>query len=320
MQVNGREFMRNVSIEQEKSELAQQQEKLDKEKREAFNDNSEFFDAQDEQTESVFKNTPPPPPLPKNDTLDGENLYDIKLDTDSNTSNKKRYILLGVALITLFIITIVIIRLISNSEQEKQFQEDSKVVKTTSQDKILDRIDSEQYTNVRDEKIEHIKKILPKKEDMELPVAKVENIPQKVVKTTPKVEPKKDLFGMNKNDNVKYETAPKVGLPPKKAEQSIIERTTLLPLPSETNFAKKSDNSLKGYYVQIGAFKRRPSDKLLNKIEKKGYQYTIYKIDIKGVRYNKLLIGAYKTKSSAKIMINSIRKDFHNPNAYILRF
>ena len=55
MQVNGREFMRNVSIEQEKSELAQQQEKLDKEKREAFNDNSEFFDAQDEQTESVFK-------------------------------------------------------------------------------------------------------------------------------------------------------------------------------------------------------------------------------------------------------------------------
>jgi len=104
MQVNGREFMRNVSIEQEKSELAQQQEKLDKEKREAFNDNSEFFDAQDEQTESVFKNTPPPPPLPKNDTLDGENLYDIKLDTDSNTSNKKRYILLGVALITLFII------------------------------------------------------------------------------------------------------------------------------------------------------------------------------------------------------------------------
>ena len=33
MQVNGREFMRNVSIEQEKSELAQQQEKLDKEKK-----------------------------------------------------------------------------------------------------------------------------------------------------------------------------------------------------------------------------------------------------------------------------------------------
>lgn len=73
------------------------------------------------------------------------------------------------------------------------------------------------------------------------------------------------------------------------------------------------------YYVQVGSFsKYKPSNSLLKKIHAQGYEYTYYKITIKGKVINKVLIGPFATKEkSSKARIN-IRRTIE-PNAFIFK-
>ena len=188
-------------------------------------------------------------------------------------------------------------------------------------EEILNKIDSnEEYQKVIDRKIalEESNTIAQKQEkamnEILIPSQTVDNVP--LVLDTPKVksEPQRDLFELDKEaqkvvkpiitqpkvvkkvikEKVQTQTKPKVLSKPK--------REIIVPPAKERNFTKKA-TSLNGYFIQIGAFTKTPNKNLLKSITAKGYSYTVYKLSIKGKMYNKVLIGAYKTRAYIRLVV-----------------
>ena len=91
---------------------------------------------------------------PKQKINPHNNVEDIILDTSSSNNNKKKYIMLGFGLILLFIITVLVIRLISNNDTESQLNDINKASPEVVKEEILNKIDSnEEYQKVIDRKI-----------------------------------------------------------------------------------------------------------------------------------------------------------------------
>ena len=327
MEVNGKEFLRNVSIEQDKADLTEQREKLDEQKRVSLKKAPEYFESHNIDDDSAYVNISDDS---SNLQEDENNLLDIKLAGKNNASSKKKMLLLGIGLIILFIITIIVMRVISNNEQEEELQSTVKPAQNLNKDKILDKIDSiEEYQKVIEKSSKQTIEEVQKK-DIILPEATKETSPIKYEEPSVKKEIKRDLFELEKEVVqkvkevvIKPKPKPKPHAKPdllKPVTQNKPKRKIVVPPAIETNFTKKATSKVKGYYVQIGAFTKKPADKLLRSITIKGYKYTIHKIEIKGRMYNKVLIGAYPSKNTAKKVLGKIKKDFNNPNAYILKF
>ncbi|MDC0932856.1 SPOR domain-containing protein [Arcobacteraceae bacterium] len=339
MKVDGKEFLRNVGIEQDKERLTQEQQKLEELKRASVQREQNYtdMDAQENEKESAFVDLSIGSDSPKENL--NNNVEDIVLNSSTSDENKKKYLILGIGLILLFIITILVIRLISNGDTEDKLEDINNAKTEVVKEDILNKIDSnEEYQKVIDRKIalEESNKIAQqqKKEMNEIliPEQKIDNVP--LVLNTPKtqVKEKRDLFELDKTvqkviykKDVEPIVSPKivkkvVKEEPKKITKSTIpKRTIVLPPAKEKNFTKNV-NSLSGYFVQIGAFTKAPNKNLLKDITKKGYSYTVYQLVIKGKLYNKVLIGSYKTRSNALGKLNKIKSDFNNPNAYVLKF
>ena len=341
MEVNGKEFMRNVGIEQERDGLIKEQHKLESLKRDAIKRDQDYMaDNTIDENDSAYidlslHNTPP--------VEESENLInDIRLEPEDPNKTKKKYIILGIGLILTFIITILVIRLISNNDAEQNIENTNPETKELNRDKILDKIDTnEEYQKVIDNN-SYVEKSNTKEVnngigEIVIPGETSQNTP--IIIDTPKIkaEPQRDLFNLdNKAKKVEVvEVKPKtpapvavkrVVVPVKKEIKKIAVKKATVPkrkmvvaTPTETNFTKSS-TKVSGYYIQIGAFTKKPSDKLLDSITKKGYNYTVHTMTIKGRVYNKVLIGSYKSRTNANKLLGKIRKDFNNKNAYILKF
>ena len=341
MEVDGKEFLRNVSLEQDKARLMEEQEKLERKKRDAVKQSTEESTIKLDTDDSAYIDLSFGKEHDNNHSTINQ-LQDIMLEPDSNNKNKKKYIILGFALILLFIITIVVIRIISNNSQEEQLNTQNQSTLTIDKDKILDKIDTkEEYEKVISQKKKttddlNINDI--EKKEIILPEPIKEESPVVIEKPQNNDESPRDLFGME-NDEVeqtpivkKVEKPRPVQVKPKaKIEQVKVKiekkkeviakrKATVIAPPKETSFAKSKQGTLQGYYVQVGAFSKKPSDKFLLNISKKGYSYTVHTMDIKGKIFNKVLIGSYPTKKTALKDIEKIKKDFNNKNAYILKF
>ena len=326
MEVNGKEFLRNVSIEQDKADLAEQRQKLDEQKRDSLKKTPDYFDSDNIDDESAYVNISNNTALPQED--DQNNLFDIKLDTSSTEKNKKKYIILGLSLVILFILTIIVIRVISNNEKEEQINPQSNAAKEINKDKILDKIDSiEEYQKVIGKVPKPTIETIEKK-DIILPEPTKDLSPVIIDKPVNKQDIKRDLFELEKPEPKsiqKVEKKPKPVIKPKptvkpKVKYTAPKKTTVVAPPKVTNFTKKSNSKVQGYYIQIGAYTKKPNNKFLNSISKKGYRYAVHQVVIKGKNYNKVLIGSYPTKNLALKVIKKVKKDFNNPNAYILKF
>ena len=330
MNVNGQEFMRNVSIEQDKADLASQQDKLDQQKRQSVEKESNYFESNNIDDNSAYVDISIK--TPSNEDVTDDRIKDIKLISDNGSKNKKKYIILGLALILLFIITIVVVRIVSNNNKESQLSIPIEKPQEIDKDKILDKINSsDEYQKVIEENEKLSNKKIQKKELKEiiLPEATKEKPLIAIEKSKPKIEPKRDLFGLNNFETIpktiESKVIPKIEAPIKQIKKKVIPKVTtpkkqiILPPAKEINFVKKT-SKVAGYYIQIGAFTKKPSDKLLNSIKAKGYRYTVHTMKIKGKIYNKVLIGSYSKKILAQQVINKVKKDFNNKNAYILKF
>jgi DedD protein len=63
------------------------------------------------------------------------------------------------------------------------------------------------------------------------------------------------------------------------------------------------------YYIQVGSFaKYSPSKTFLNKIADRGYTYTFHKVNQNGRTLTKVLVGPFKTQSSAREALPIIKK------------
>jgi len=339
MEVDGKEFLRNVGIEQDKERLIQEQQKLEELKRASVKREQSYSDMAEEVNNetSAFVDLSVGSDSPKQNINPHNNVEDIILDTSASNTNKKKYIMLGFGLVLLFIITVLVIRLISNNDTESQLNDTREVNTEVVKDDILNKIDSnEEYQKVIDRKIaleESNELELKQKKEMNeilIPEQEVDNVPLVLDSPKPTKEVQRDLFELDKEEVIvpKKVVTPKpkpkpikkvVKKEPKVKELSKPKREIIVPPAKEKNFTKKS-TSLSGYYIQIGAFTKAPNKNLLRKITQKGYSYSVYKLMIKGRLYNKVLIGSYKTRTSATRKLSQVKSDFKNPNAYILKF
>ena len=76
----------------------------------------------------------------------------------------------------------------------------------------------------------------------------------------------------------------------------------------------------KGYFVQIGAFSKKPSDSYINTIRNENFKYKIYQTEIKGTLYNKVLIGPYSSRAAANQDMDAIKEKLSVTNAFIVKF
>ncbi|MCK5111848.1 MAG: SPOR domain-containing protein [Arcobacteraceae bacterium] len=321
MQFKGDEFIRNIALEKEKVELEKQAQSLEAQKNESIV-KTEFEDSS-----SPFDNDPVIVDI--KDTFEDE-LNDIKLTSHSaDSETKKKYIILSIALSILFILTIIIIRLISDDTQKDSlFTTPS--IEQIEQDNILDAPNSnEKYEALINKKAKQtIQKELDlksiAKEEIPLPKVEQEQNTKKHIK-----EISNDVFGMEKKakpvvekivEKVKEVKKP---LTIKKPAPVPIETKKITETPKETIKTQPAKvvslTKLSGSFVQIGAFTKTPNKTLLQKVTKAGYKYTIHKMNIKGTVYNKVIIGPYKDEAATRKALDKIRKDLNKPKAYILR-
>lgn len=347
MQVDGKEFLRNVGIEQDKDRLMQEQKRLEELKRASVKREREYMDMDMEQPQdddSAFVdlsigNNDTPPQTPHRNSVE-----DIVLDTSKANDNKKKYIMLGFGLVLLFIITVLVIRLISNNDMENQLENSGITKQDVTKDDILNKIDTnEEYQEVIDKKnqlkesnaVAQTQKEKEQINELQIPEEKVDNVPLVIDTPKPQAEPKRDLFGLDKEGQEVQETATNTVAPVKKETPKPVvkkpvqketpkvytkpQRTIVVPPAAETNFTKTT-SAVSGYFIQIGAFTKDPNKSLLKSITTKGYNYKVHPVTIKGRIYNKVLIGPYDNRASAVNKLSTVKKDFNNPNAYILKF
>lgn len=220
-----------------------------------------------------------------------EELSDISLadSKDEQSSNKKQYLMLGVALLTLFIITIIVIRFMSNVNEETNSLTPKEA--QIKQDNILENINAEQRYQ------EIIKQRAQTLQDEEA------TSKQEEVKSEPAPEP-----------------APKKVIETKKVELKPLKKEASIPAPKTTSFVKEPVvKPLKGSFIQLGAFSKYPSSKYLKNIKNRGYNYVVHKVDVKGKTFHKVLVGPYKSKTESRQILNEIKKDLKSPKAFIFK-
>jgi DedD protein len=288
MEIKGDEFLKNVKVKQEEETLKQKLNEFEnlRQQNSASNPYKEYVN---------------------NEPYDDNELGDILLQNSAKNDpkeNKKKYIILGIALVLLFVITIVIIRLITNDgANDVKFQEQS----TLEQDKALnDEKIQQEYQQILNDKLKKVNENsvveVPKEtqEDLKQLQEQEEALPAQeeqqpnplnIVKEEPVVEP------------VKTETP--MAKPVVKKE----------PVPVKTS---PSTATTKGVYIQIGAFSKTPSDKYLSDITSKGYNFKLHKMNVQGKELIKVLVGPYSSRTQAQENLNSVRTTLGASGAYIL--
>lgn len=308
MEIKGEDFLKKVQKKQETEELEQRLSQL-KSDEEDVQTNQQYYSKPNMQDDDAVKVD-----------IDDQELGDIMLNGASNNSgqsnetNKRKYLILGLVLIILFLLTIVIIRLLNSPSDDDSF---SNTQEKTNEEKSLENDSIEQqYQKIIDEKLKNIKEQTNQTEevnteDSELNIDSIEQKEKKVEEEAAKP----DVFGIKKEqEEAKKEVVKKVTKPVVKKQEVKKQKTT--------KTVKKSTNTSKpkGTFVQVGAFSKQPAKKYLEKIEKNGFNYTIYKVTVNGKVYNKVLVGPYNNRTKAEENMSIIKRKLNISSAFILRF
>ena len=292
METRGEEFIKNIKAKQEKDELEQRINELNK------------MDTSNKKVEE---------PIVEEEIVDlpAQELGDILLSEKQNPADKKKYIILGLSLVALFILTIIIIRVISSPSTENEIVEEK--VEKVPEDKVeKDMTDIEkQYQDIINQKLKNLRENsedeIESNQNTGIDINELEKKEQAIDKPQEELAPKQsatkqDVFGMEKTE---ADNEPKV------VEKKVVSKPKASPTVS--NAIKP-----KGYFIQIGAFSRSPSKTLLNSINQSGFKYVLYDVEVKGRNFTKVLIGAYPSKASASKDLGLVRSVLKVPGAYVL--
>ncbi|MCK9336981.1 MAG: SPOR domain-containing protein [Arcobacteraceae bacterium] len=242
-------------------------------------------------------------------------LEDILLSANSSSTDKKKYIILAASLIVLFLLTLILVKVFSGSSEETLTKETTEQI---SQDKALEGQSIEQeYQRIINERL---KKLQEQKES--------ENQPTQNTETTP---PQEQQIVAEEEITPVETPAPivqkqEVVTPPKAQTQKVVvpkvetpKQATVTPTqPKQT--ANNKTATLKGYFIQVGAFSKDPNQEFLTKIKTSGYQYKIYQDLVNGIMYNKVLVGPYNSNIEARSQIENIKRDLGLNSAFVLGF
>lgn len=244
-------------------------------------------------------------------------LEDILLSANSSSTDKKKYIILAASLIVLFLLVLILVKVFSGSNEETLTEETTEQI---SQDKALEGQSIEQeYQRIINERL---KKLQEQKEAENQTTQSTDVAPttqeQPIVNETQTAPVETPVQTVQKQEvvaPVKVET-PKTQTPKVETPKQTTVTTTQ---PKQTT-ATTSTAALKGYFIQVGAFSKEPSQAFLTKIKTSGYQYKIYQDLVNGIMYNKVLVGPYNSNVEARSQIENIKRDLGVNSAFVLGF
>lgn len=324
MQIKGEEFIRKVQIQQEREELERKLSELEDVDLSINNININH------NNESVrFNGAPQFEP-------NEHELDNIMLNSSgyNNDENKKKYLILGIVLVVLFLLTIIIIRLLTNDpNKEDSFtanSANSSEIKKLSENNNIE----ENFQKIINERV---------KKDSNEPM-----IPENALSTEQRLQAlqqlnnegtqEREIIQEEEPANISNETIDetirkieeKKTVQKEQVKQPVEKKTPVVKETVEKKVeTKKSvrdlvDNSssemVNGFFIQVGAFTRKPSDSYINTIRNAKFKYKIYQEEVKGTVYNKVLIGPYSTRAAAAENIEDVKQKLDLSSAFIVKF
>ncbi len=123
---------------------------------------------------------------------------------------------------------------------------------------------------------------------------------------------------LNKEEIVSYQESNDTVKQHEDITSNTIEKVTKkvfkVPTSEATIF---STTALSGSYIQLGAFLKYPDLSYLNSMKLKGYKYQVYKVQVNGKFYHKVLIGPYSTQEESRLDLPQVRQDLQSSKAFI---
>lgn len=344
MQIKGEEFIRKVQLQQEREELERKLSELEEVQISIGNNNY----ANNNETISFDRN-------PQMDSNEHE-LDNIMLGSTSGSGddNKKKYLILGIVLVVLFLLTIIIIRLLTNDpNKEDQFtsnnansSEIKKLSENSNIEENFQKIINERVkkdsteqvasgTSTTDQRLESLRQSAEANQAAENTQEEASSISNETLdETMKKIEEKKSGVKQKTTETVEKKpltTTKEVvekKAPVKEVKEVVekkyepkFERTDKKEVRETVETTASSDVAKTGaYYVQIGAFSKKPSDSYVNNIRNAKFKYKIYQEDIKGTTFNKVLIGPYSSKAAASESVEDIKQKLEVSSAFVVKF
>ena len=264
--------------------------------------------------------------------------------SNANEDNKKKYLILGIVLVVLFLLTIIIIRLLTNgAPKEDQFTSNS--ASSTEMKKLQDSDNIEEnFQKIINERVKKdtnepmvpevrgatTKSNNEKTEDSNTTQA-FENLQKEaesynskstgisdeaIDQTIKKVERSKSSVQKEKITTTPSLTQ-KEEVVTKKVETKKASIKDLVEIPSENTI---SNSKASGYFIQIGAFTKKPTDNYVSTIRNAKLKYKIYQDTVNGVAYNKVLIGPYSSKAAASENVEDVKQKLNVTSAFVVKF
>lgn len=320
MQISGDDFLKKVQLKQEGEELKRKLNELNQAEsnmqnlnlsnslNSAYNSDNSYEEIQRLQNNIELENS--------NNEFDS-----LILEKRSNRSdNKKKYLMLGAILLVLFLLTVVIVGLLSNKDKKGDpfmpqdlSSSDTNISKESSIEESYQKILDDTNRKSAEQSLEDIKEndsldnLNSIKEIVQEPKeTTITN--EDLDKTIQKIEEKKSLAPVVK---VEEKKAPSTQNEPKKSIRELVEGKSTQ--NSATKAVETTTSTSKGFYVQIGAFKNRPDSAYLQKIKQNGFEYKI----IEESNLNKLLIGPYSSRANANTQMPNIKTKLNIQSAFI---
>ena len=275
--------------------------------------------------------------------MENDELKDILLDKDDEAKGVKlkKLLMFIAALVVLFIVIIVAIKLINSSDPaQTQNETDSRLVlPPVPAEQPVEQPVADTNSNIKksDTQLFEQVPIVPEnkqQDDFEDMIKKLKD--KENTKPAPKAEEPKEVVKAVEHpaETPAKKPEPKVETPAKKAEKPAAteKKTEAKPAKAETKTEKKvepktevksekkveapakAETIAKGSYVQVFATSKfNPNAEYMKKIAAKGYSYKT----IKAGELTKILVGPFDEKSLQKA-INDIKKDV-NKDAFVFR-
>lgn len=147
-------------------------------------------------------------------------------------------------------------------------------------------------------------KSLPK--EKVAPVQKQEVVAKEEI-VTKKVETKKSIKDL-------VDSAPYSG------SSTSNRSTTTSSATSSSSSADSSGGAANGYFIQIGAFTKTPTDSYVSNIRNAKLKYKVYQDNVSGTTYNKVLIGPYSSKAAASESVEDVKQKLNVTSAFVVKF
>ena len=332
MQIKGEEFIKKVQLQQEREELERKLSELEEVQVSISNSqyNNQYNNVNNNANtinNSVYEQREPQVEVNEHE-LDNIMLGSTSV---SNDDNKKKYLILGIVLVVLFLLTIIIIRLLTNDPKENdQFTSNanSSEIKKLSENNNIEA----NFQKIINERV---------KKDSNEPM-----VPDSAVTAEQRLKAMQEMNNSQQPEeretiqeeapaNISNET---VDQTIKKIEEKRSAQKTTEPTEKRETVTKETEKkstetkkSVKdivdtqpvvsgSYFVQIGAFTKKPSDSYVNTIRTQGFKYKVLQVEVKGTMYNKVLIGPYSSRAAALEDVDDIKDKLKVTNTFIVKF